>query len=181
MISVEKIYEGVRLEGVNYGLPMTFVKLGEGNDYSSGDDLLKDIVMFTKCNWVCLLGKDTTQVGMGNIVKALASMDLSIEVEQDGRTRTPGWMHSVERWLVDYIEGGPFNYFALRTQDMVRFVIGHQGDLLELTTVFEDLKMCPATKCLVVLRQPKPGKNKELYQKAFELSRKYDRTRVYLV
>lgn len=181
MISVKKIYQGVRTEGVNYGLPMTFVQLGEGNAYDSVDDLLKDIVMFTKCNWVCVLGEDTTQVGMGALVKALYSMGLTIEIVHDGTTRTPGWLHSVERWMVDYAKDNPFNYFALRTQDMVRFTVQQLEDLDDLPKVFEDLKLCPGTKVIRVMQKPKPKETKELYQKAFELARKYERTRVYLV
>jgi len=176
VVEVSKIWEGIRLEGLNYGLPSTFLQLGIGPNYSS-EELVRDVLMQTKCKWLVILGENTTQVGMGSLVKGLSSIGMYIELEVDGRTRDPGWMHSVERWVVDYVKGGAFNYGALRSQDMVRFTAREEKDLPVVEEAFELLKFFTGTK---VLRIPKPLASK-LWGNAFALVRKYERSRLYTV
>lgn len=175
MISVEKIYEGVRDEGVNYGLPMTFLKLGEGTPYPSVDELVKELVVHTRCKWVCIVGKDTTQVGMGSLIKGLASMGIYLEVECPGDTRDPGWLHSVDRWIVDFVPDFSFNIAALRSADMVRFSVKTKSDLSTVRDGFEQLRTFPGTRYVRMDRMTA----EELYSSVFEITRKYERGRMY--
>ena len=174
------------MEGLNYGLPTTFIKLGPGAEFTS-EALVKDVIVHTRCKWVCIFGESTTQVGMGTLIKGLSTVGLYIEVEVSGGIRDPGWMHSVDRWLVDYVKGGSFNYSALRTQDMIRFVVRNQEELNRVKVEFEELKLFSGTKFIKIATKdviPKSGNkkllNSTLYREAFALVRKYERGRLYL-
>ena len=172
MITVEKISEGIRKEGLNFGMPMAFIKLGEGTLYSSVDELVREVLMKTRCKWVCLLGESTTQVGMGTLAKGLSSLGLYTEVEVSGSVRDPGWLHVVDRWVVDYAENSLFNYNALRSSDMVRFTIKDRGDLSLMKSGFEELKLFSGTKYVKV-------ESKEVFDEVFQFARKYERSRIY--
>lgn len=174
MVEVEKIWEGVRSEGLNYGLPTTFMLLGPGPSYDS-EELVREILMHTKCKWVCILGENTTQVGMGTLVKGLSSVGMYIEVEVGGDVRDPGWLHTADRWVVDYVEEGAFNYGALRGQDMVRFAIKGEGDLNFTKSGFETLKLFPGTRFVKLGGKVSPTLSKE----AFAFVRGYERARIY--
>lgn len=185
MLSVGKMWEGVRQEGVNYGLPVMFIQLGPGAEYTS-EDLVKEVLVHTRCRWCCITGQNTTQVGMGTLVKGLSSVGMSIEVEVDGSIKDPGWLHTIDRWVVDYAKEGLFNYGALRSQDMIRFVIKGEGDLNFAKEGFEDLKLFPGTKYLMVIPEdiiPRSGDKAlvkvVLLREAFQLVRRYDRCRLY--
>jgi hypothetical protein len=173
LILVEKIFEGVRQEGVNYGLPMVFIKLGYGSEYPTGEGLVREIVTKCKCKWVCIFGDNTTQVGMGTVIKGLASVSMNIEVECPGSIRDPGWFASVDRWLIDYAEEPLFNTGILRTFDMVRFIVNGEGDLNQLQQGFKSLKAFPGNKIVII-------KNKSIAPAVFAFARDYDRVRLYL-
>lgn len=172
MITVGKISEGVRGEGLNFGLPMVFIKLGMGTEYPSVDELLREVVMKTRCKWALLFGENTTQVGMGTLVKGLSSLGLYTEVEVSGSVRDPGWLHAVDRWVVDYTENALFNFNALRSSDMVRWTVVDRGDLSLMLSGFEELKLFPGTKYVRC-------SNKELESEVFQFVRKYERSRIY--
>lgn len=171
MIMVEKIWEGVRQEGLNYGLPTLFIKLGIGPSYQP-EDLVREVLTLTKYKWVCLLGEDTTRVGMGTLVKGLSSVNLSTEVEVSGGMKDPGWLHTVDRWVVDYVENGSFNYGALRSQDMIRFILVGDSDVRFAEEKLEELRMFPGTKVLRL-------NSIDLAEKTLVLARGYDRCRIY--
>lgn len=172
MISVEKISLGFRDIGLNYGFPMTFVKLGLGSEMT-GDELLDEIVKFPGSSWVCFCGQDTIQLGMGTLVKNLLKLGFNTEIEYNGKDNEPKWVHTADRWLVDYIEDGPFNYFALRPQDMVLIDI-RKTSLGELERYFENLKAFTGTKCLFL------GSEKDKEHPDFQsLVRKQVRCRIY--
>jgi len=172
MISVEKFTEDVREEGLNYGLPTLFIVLGFGNEFQP-EELVRQILLLSKCRWVCFLGEGTTQVGMGTLIKGLSTVGLQVEVEVDGSVKDPGWLHTVDRWVVDYIEDGLFNYGALRSQDMIRFTLAGNGDLSFIKTKLEDLKMFPGTRVLKVVS------DKKLITEALVIARGYERCRIY--
>lgn len=174
MISVEKLSEGVRHEGLNYGLPMLFVNLGLGKELLP-EDLVREILILTKCRWVCFLGEDTTKVGMGTLVKGLSVVSLQIEIEVSGSVKDPGWLHTVDRWMVDYVEDGLFNYGALRSQDMIRFTIDGVGDLSFIKSKMDELKAFPGTK---VLKLNSPS-DKNLALDTLVIARSQDRCRIY--
>lgn len=170
MILVNKITEGIRLEGVNYGLPMTFILLGDGFPYDSAEDLVREVLLKSRNRWVCLKGEGTTMVGMGAVMKGIAAIGIQIEVECSGSMKDPGYLHTVDRWIVDYVENNLFNYSALRPQDMVRFFVEDVGDLGEVEEGLERLKTFPGTKYI---------KSKKINPRILKLLQKYDRCRFY--
>lgn len=151
MIEVSKLYEGLRQEGLSTGIPMTFVELGSGIDYTD-EELLSELIKSTKFKgeWICLLGKDTLKTGMGSFVKGLAKCLFHVEMESDGSEKDPGWFQYVDRWVVDYRPASRFNYLGLRTQDHVRFVLDNNSDIEEVKEAFGVLKNCQAVKYLKV-------------------------------
>ena len=171
-VGVEKLWEGIRVEGLNYGLPTTFIKLGPGPEYSS-EELVREVLMHTKCKWACILGKNTTQVGIGTLTKGLSSVGLYLEVEVSGEMRDPGWFNTVDRWVVDYVQEPAFNYGALRSQDTVRFIVKGEGDLNFAKGGFEELRIFAGTKYIRLL-------DKKLKNEAFALVRRYERARLYI-
>jgi len=171
VVDVAKMWEDIRREGLNYGLPTVFLNLGNGPTYTS-EDLVREVLMHTRCKWVCILGENTTQVGMGTLVKGLSSTGMYIEVEASGAVRDPGWLHTVDRWVINYVKEASFNYGALRSQDMIRFVVKGEGDLNFAKEGFEEMKVFPGTKYVMLL-------DKKLKNDAFALVRRYDRGRLY--
>lgn len=171
MVDVAKIWEDTRKEGLNYGLPTVFLNLGNGPTYTS-EDLVREILMHTRCKWVCILGENTTQVGMGTLVKGLSSIGMFIEVEASGEVRDPGWLHTVDRWVIDYAKEASFNYGALRSQDMIRFVVKGEGDLNFAKDGLEEVKIIPGTKYIRL-------EEKSLRDEAFALVRGYEKARLY--
>ena len=174
MLTVEKIWEGPRLEGLNYGLPTTFLKFGLGVPYTI-EDLVRDILMKTRCKWVCIFGEDPTQVGTGSLIKGLTSIGRYTEVECSGRVRDPKYLHTVDRWIVDYTPNGLFNYSALRDRDMIRWTITKATDLSVVKSGLEEQKLFGGTKVLKVVGTD----TAEVLHKCFEISKGYERVRVY--
>lgn len=177
MLSIQKISQGIRLEGLGCGLPMTFIQLGPGDSYSKVDDLTGAIYSFSKTKWVCIYGGDTTQVGMGSLVKGLSSLNVLVELECQGEHRSPGWAHQADRWVVDYVDDGLFNYFGLRTQDSIRFTATMPGELDWIQKGFDYLKLFPGLKYIRLIG----SRVETLADPVFELVRKYERTRVYIL
>ena len=187
MLSVSKVYEGIRLEGLNCGLPMLFVLMGNGRDFSKTEDLVKEIYFTSiskKGGWVCILGEETVRVGIGSLIKDLSKLGLNIEVEVDGNFSSPGWMHTVDRWVVDYREGSLFNYFALRPQDMIRFSLSSGEDVSRIVSGFEEIKLSQAVKYILIkskLSKLIHSSVSELHSSVFELVKGYDKSRVYFI
>lgn len=173
MIVVNKIWEGLRQEGLNYGLPTTFLELGEGVPYSTTEELVKVLITNTKCKWICIRGEGTTQVGMGTLIRGLSSIGVYTEIEIDGSVRDPGWLHSVDRWIVDYQPQLVFNIGSLRSQDMIRYTVNCREDLPVVELAFEKQKAFTGTKYVKT-------SDKELLKVCFDFVRKYERGRLYL-
>lgn len=170
MIEVEEMFEGIRGVGLNYGLPMFTVVLGKGEPYSS-EQLMSKIVLETKCKWICIEAQ-SLDLGLGTLAKSLSQAKLLLEFECSGTERTPSWIHFTDRWMVEYVADGAFNYLSLRNTDMILFRIESIQDLEVAGVFFETLGLFPGTKCLDVPYS--------LFHEALELARKYDRTRVYV-
>lgn len=170
MIQVEKVWEGIRGIGLNYGLPVAFVKLGPGGDYAT-EELLGSIVSSIRSKWVTILGENTTRVGMGTLVKGLVEVGYKVELEVSSEYREPGWFSYVDRWLVDWLPTGAFNLGALRGQDMIRIGIQEDSELGTLSRVLEELKNNQATRVLLV--------REELVGQVFPLIRNSDRIRIF--
>ena len=173
MIIVNKIWEGVRQEGLNYGLPTTFLELGDGVPYSTTEELVKTLMTNTKCKWICIRGESTTQVGMGTLVRGLAAVGLYVEIECKGDIKDPGWLNAVDRWVVDYMDTPHFNMGALRSKDMIRYTVNTKEELPKVEVAFAQHKGFTGTKYI------KSG-DKELIKACFEFVRKWERGRLYL-
>lgn len=179
MLAVSKMWEGVRQEGLNYGLPMLFMRVGSGPTFEP-EELVKKVVTSASCKWVCILGDETTKIGMGTLVKGLSSVGLSTEVEVGGEIKDPGWIHTVDRWCVDFIENGSFNYAALRGQDMIRFQVRSESDIRFVSERLEEQRMFPGTKVLRLhMAEDNPDWDPSLLTRILQLAGKYDRCRLY--
>lgn len=176
MISVERIFEGVRQEGLNYGLAMTFIRLGPGPGYTP-DDLVREVLMNTRCSWACVQGEGTTQIGMGSFIKGLGAVNIRTEVETSSDVRDPGWLGSVDRWVVDYSEDSLFNLGALRSNDMVRFFVGNELDLDVAREGFTKLKLFGGTRYLLVPPELLSG---QFFSDIYSLLRAHDKSRLYV-
>jgi hypothetical protein len=180
-ISVAEIHQDVRKEGLGCGVPMTFIKLGPGTDYDKSTDLLEQVFLKLKSKWLCIYGPDTLQAGMGALLKGLRSLDAMTELECKGSELTPGWLHSVDRWIVDYEQDNQFNFLALRSTDMVRFyfrAIGDTGFIDKGLKVLDTPKQLFAgTKCILV----SPKVFKQFKDVILDLANSSQRTRIFIV
>jgi hypothetical protein len=179
MITVEKISEEVRKEGVNLGLPTTHIKLGPGVPYSTVEELVRELIANTKCKWVYIFGEGPTQVGMGNLVAALVACSFSVEVECSGSVVTPGWVHKVDRWVVSYTVPSSFNYASLRSQDMIKFQVATETDFEVLVKGFEALKLFPGCRYVVLPQKDFDNRKSKLFLDVLQFVRKFDRARIY--
>ena len=172
MLSLERLYHDVRHEGLNGGLPMTFVKLGDGVPYPKVDDLLSEIIKVTlPSGWVCIEGDDATEVGMGVLIKGLSACQLHTEIIASSFWKDPSWMHSVSRWCLNYRKDGMFNVFKLRNQDMLRFMVSEMSDFEPLKEAFKEVNLFPGTRVL--------SSHPRIWPEVVEFASRYDRTRVY--
>lgn len=115
-----KVHRGYRQFGLNYGLPVFLVECGVGVSYTP-TDLIRKLVSIglDKGSWV-VVKNGLGERGIGDFVQGLKYIGTRVEVEGNGNSKTPGWFPMVDRWIVEYKEGGVFNYGALRArQDML--------------------------------------------------------------
>lgn len=172
VVEVSKIWKGLRKEGMNYGLPTTFVQPGPGAEYESTMDLVKELMTIAGTGWICLVGDYSTQVGMGTVVDGLTRLGFYIEVECSAGFKDPGWFKKADRWTVDYVSEAVYDYGKLRNVDQVRFLVNNERDLAQAKIGFESLKFFPGTKYLK-LTVPIKG--------AEEFVGKYRGSRIYTV
>jgi len=180
MVSVEKFYEAVRLEGLNTGIPCTFVKLGPGRDYPKVEELVYDILQVANTKWVVVFGADVTHVGMGSIAKGLWKVGFLTEFEIHGSRRDPGWIHSVTRWTADFVRKASFNYAALRSSDSIRFVVKTEEDLEDIASVIAKVDTLAAPSYIKF--EPEGLGKKEsnlLAKKCVDIIKRYERVRLY--
>lgn len=180
-ISLANMYEDVRDEGLGIGIPMTFLKLGSpGVEYETSAKLLEYVFMRLKSKWVCVLGEATTQAGMGAFAKGMHQLQITTEFECSGKEISPNWLHSVDRWVVDYTGDDQFNFTALRTPDTVRFYLGVFEDLKFISKGLSVLdtpkKLFAGTKYIVVNRE----RYKQFREEILSLAKSSPRTRVFV-
>jgi hypothetical protein len=178
VLSVKDITRGLRVEGVGYGLPMTFIRLG-GSDNSITEDILRDMLEVTpKRGWVCIQGVDFDPLGMGigTLVRGISQLQRYSEVETSGIYRDPSWSKSVDRWIVDVTEKPIFNYGSLRSSDTIRLKVDSVTDLTLAESYLLALRQYSSTKYVVI-----PRTDKALLGEAFKLINQFERTRVFVV
>lgn len=179
---VESFYETTRQEGVNCGLPMTFMRMGLGQYFPKVEDLVGTILSLANCNWVAIVGEDTTRAGMGSVTRGLWQCGFSTEVEVSGERKDPSWLNSVTKWVVDYTDNNVFNFGALRSNDQVRFVVSTPEDFELVKIGFEELQKLPSIKYI----RYKPDTSKmtkgevnQLAVQCIDFLKKYDRARMF--
>lgn len=181
MLSINKMYETLRNEGIGYGLPVTVVETGGSREYHSARDFVADIIQLTKFRWIVLKGPEVTTPGMGEVVRGLWSCSLNTEIEITGEKKDPGWFNSVTRWIVDYSEDPVFNYSILRATDLVRFTSYIDSDMSKLEKLLEQFGKIQAVRCVNLIKR-KSDKDFELgYTEHLNLIGKFDRARMYIL
>jgi len=114
-MNVFKVHQGYRWKGMNYGLPVWFVEFGFGASYSALE-LAKMLVNkgIEQNSWVVLVGNPLTVNGIAAFVNIMFKAGVKLELEEDGTTKEPPWLSSVDRWVVHYRPDATFNYMSLR-------------------------------------------------------------------
>jgi len=182
LYSISRIFQGRRLEGNNYGLPTTFIELGESIEYPKVDGLVEEIYLSSQNKRICIKGTDTTKVGTGSLIKSLYALGLLVELEVQGSILTPGWYRSVNNWVVDYVPRGGFTYNILRRDDMIRFDVSKEQDLDLFLASFDELKSTPATRFIRFLPSStlSESDNKKLYLLCLTYLRKKDGSKLFV-
>jgi len=175
MIPIVSIKTGLRQEGLNYGVPVTFITLG-GVDRLEIEDILKEVLSKSvKRSWVCIVGEefDPLSFGIGTLVKGLSQLQRYVEVETDGLHRDPSWTHTVDRWVVDFQDKSSYNLGSLRASDTIRIKVDSLAPEVAFE-VKEVLEITSKINCVKYLKVPKGTQKKWL-----GLISKFERVRVY--
>lgn len=173
MIPIVSIKTGLREEGLNYGIPVTYITLG-GVDRIEVEDILKEVLSKSiKRSWVCIIGEefDPLSFGIGTLVKGLSQLQRYVEVETDGLHRDPSWAHTCDRWVVDYRENSSYNLGSLRASDTIRIRVDSPADASMVEESLENINKINCVKYLRVTRGTQ--------RKWHSLISKFERVRVY--
>ena len=123
-LNIAKIFYSIQGEGVNQGVPTTFVRLqgcnlltpcswcdtkfaqGNGGTLLSIDNILAEVVAAeprTYKHWVCITGGEPLfqPKGLHELVKALNRYGFLIEIETNGSIPKPFWWTIVDSWVAD--------------------------------------------------------------------------------
>jgi len=123
-VNIFKLHRGYRGVGINFGLPVFYVDCGPG------------------VAWVVIRNNPLEEKGIGILVEGLKYVRVKVEVECSGSSRCPGWFPKVDRWMVDWVEGGIFNYGSLRNrQDMLIYKGSRVEDFIEKTEDLQALRV----------------------------------------
>lgn len=181
MIEVASITEGLRKEGLGFGVPMTFLTLGLGEDYPKVDTLVGQVVRNSRCRWVCINGEDTIRTGVGTLVSGLVKCDLRVELDYSGKDKTPSWLLNADRWVVDYHEESSFHYMEMRSSDMVRFKVKADSNptnvIGDIERGLKSLKNYTGTKYILI--DPGWRSNQLFMREVFEIIVGEERCRIY--
>jgi len=175
VIPLSEISNGLRKEGLNYGVPTTFVVLG-GTNQIQMEDLLEEILKkSTKRGWVCLVGKDfdPLSMGIGTLVRGLSQLQRFVEVETDGLHRDPRWAYTVDRWIVRWTSKSVYNLGSLRATDSIKFEVTDETSLEEIQDFLDGCSSLTPVRYLVT------SSFGEITSSMFDLVRKYERSRIY--
>ena len=179
MISVSKIYQTIRQEGPNCGLPATFVHLGFGADYVRADELILDILKVTELpGHTYLFGEEPTKLGIGAVIKGLERLNVKTELQLTSSDTLPSWWKetSLLNVYMNYQTGKTnINLEELRPQDAVKIVITAVEDVLTVQDGLEALVECRASKYLCTPLSA----GKELYRECIHLLRRFPGVRCY--
>ena len=167
-MNITKSYSDVRQFGPNRGVPMLHLEVDDTKKPLT--DLLKQVLDTSPTpGWIFIKG-DNVQ-GLGSFLKALTEFRINIELQLETDRIAPGWINSPNNVLIPYKSNSSFNYLTLRQEkDFILFKAKTTEELETLYPVYEDWKLTPATKWLLV--------SKEIYWSAYDLVIKYPRCRM---
>ena len=120
-MNVFRLHRGYRKIGPSYGLPVFYIDMGIGLNLTPEELLvrLEKMELFLGAT-IVIRNNPIREKGAGILVEGLKSVNLKVEVEEDGTTRDPMWFPKVDRWVVDFIANNEFNYGVLRArQDLL--------------------------------------------------------------
>ena len=120
-MNIFQIHRGYRKIGPGYGLPVFYIDIGFGMSLPIEEILMRLSKLGAYVGaTVVFRGSPLKEKGIGILVEGLKSVNLKVEVEEDGTHRDPLWFPKVDRWIVDWIEKNEFNYRVLRPrQDLL--------------------------------------------------------------
>jgi len=134
-VNVFKVHRGYRKIGPGYGLPVFYIDMGPGLNLRVEDILtkLENLGVYLGST-IVIRNSPLKQQGISILIEGIKSTNLKVEVEEDGTTKDPMWMPKVDRWLVDWVKDGPFNYGGLRLrQDLIMCRNGNIEEFIEDT------------------------------------------------
>ena len=153
--------------GPNIGIPTIHINVDEGSE--NIEDLVSTVVFSGGSVKNVYVGPKIVK-GMSAFLTALNSVKFNLEVQIGGNCSTPSWLNGPDLVLVDYTKTKGFNYFSLRKSDFIIFRVNTSEELEEVKGIFEENKLTPATKWLII--------SEDLYKEGFELVSSYLRTRI---
>jgi len=174
VIPLVRVFNGLRQEGLNYGVPTTFVVLGGGTQIQL-EDLLEEVLKKSiKRGWICLKGQDfdPLSMGVGTLVRGLSQLQRFVEIETDGLHRDPRWAHTVDRWIVLWHPTVGFNLGSLRATDGIKFRMDQNTALEEVKRFLEACKDSASIKYVLM-------EDGSWIDEVFEMVRTYERSRMY--
>lgn len=140
------MYDGYRLLGPNYGLPVIYIEAGMGVNYTP-EKLIEKLARMgiERESWIILRSNAARERGAGIIIQALKYMGIRLEIEDDGNSLAPSWFPEVDRWVVDWIENPKFIYEVLRIR---QDIILYKGEDIE--GFIKETKKLQALKAVLV-------------------------------
>ena len=111
-MKVTEIFNSLQGEGVNSGVPMTFIRLSDCNlrcsycdtkyAFDEGRDVsLDDLYERLDHTWVCITGGEPLLQDLDSLVAELKERRHKIEIETNGSLPPPEWAYLVDTWVVD--------------------------------------------------------------------------------
>jgi hypothetical protein len=171
MYNVASIRQAIRPPGLGMGLLTLEVDMSGGRDYAL-EILIQKLLNESVSEWVTFIGENTTAVGMGQLVHGLSHCGLKVEIEPAEDVKDPGWVHTVDRWVITYRINSPFNHFILRAHDALKFEVREVEDLEITRQGLEKLRLSPSAKYIYLL-------NKRLYKDAVEVVKEFPKLRLF--
>lgn len=166
-MQITSISKKPREFGPNQGIPTVHIEVGEGSEKI--ENLVLSVINVAGMSTRVFVGYKVVK-GLSAFLTALNSVKFDLEVQILGNCQTPGWLNSPELVLANYVGNSSFNYYSLRKLDFILFDIDTSEQLEEAKLVFEEHKLTPATKWLLVPQ--------DLYFEGYKLVTSYLRTRI---
>ena len=193
-MKVVEIFNSIEGEGIRAGLPATFIRLygcnldcsycdtryasqkyadQDGNGYTtmSVNEIINSVSGYGCLNVTITGGEPMIHPGFDKLVKRLAMLGFSVNVETNGTCAVPEeYRFGLESWddvffTMDYKcpSSGMEHRMSvvrtdtLRSKDVLKFVVGSKEDLDEMVNVIDSLECSPHIFVSPVFGQIKPA------------------------